>query len=51
MKKMANQLKKDYNIIAVRNVRGDGNCYYRSVYYAYFELIIRRQCLDELIGL
>lgn len=29
-------------IFHLRNVRGDGNCYYRSVGYGYFELVIKK---------
>jgi len=28
----------------VRTVRGDGNCYYRSLFYSYLEMII---CMGE----
>ena len=33
-------MKKEYMIKAMRHIRGDGNCYYRSVYFEYFEMVI-----------
>ncbi len=27
---------------SLRRIRGDGNCYYRAVYYGYFELVIKK---------
>ena len=41
LKTLVDHLKKNCNIFYIRRIRGDGNCYYRSVGYAYFELVIK----------
>ncbi len=53
MHKMTEAIEGKYGIKTVRRIRGDGNCYYRAVYYAYFELIINKgkPYLRELIEL
>jgi len=35
-------LSKENKIFCVREVRGDGNCFYRSVGYAYLEIIVKK---------
>eukprot|EP01022_Parablepharisma_sp_SALTPOND_P016498 TRINITY_DN242_c0_g1_i1.p3 TRINITY_DN242_c0_g1~~TRINITY_DN242_c0_g1_i1.p3 ORF type:complete len:470 (+),score=50.49 TRINITY_DN242_c0_g1_i1:5385-6794(+) len=51
MKKMSEELFSKYQIQTIRRVRGDGNCYYRAVYYAYIELVISKDCIKNLISL
>ena len=53
MQKMTDELKDSYKIVALRRIRGDGNCYYRAFYYGYFELLIKRgkPALDALLNL
>ena len=48
---MAQELKDVYGINTIRRIRGDGNCYYRSFYYGYFELLIKKNKLDALLNL
>ena len=51
MRNMVTELKDKYSMLGIRNIKDDGNTYCRSVYYAYFESIIRYQHIDSLIDL
>lgn len=47
---LVSELQDKYKINFLRRIRGDGNCYYRSVYFGYFEMIIS-QGFDTLHSL
>ncbi len=42
MRGMARELREQHGVKVIRRIRGDGNCYYRAVYFGYFELLIRK---------
>ncbi len=52
-KEKVGALRDEHMIEKWRKIRGDGSCYYRSVAYGYFELVIARgkDALKALIGL
>ena len=42
MSKCVKDLKKKHKITGIRRIYGDGNCFYRAVYYGYFEMVINK---------
>ena len=50
---LVHELKNEYKIKAIRKIREDGNCYFRAVYYGYFELIIKKgiETIEALLDL
>ena len=50
---LVHELKNKYEIKAIRKIRGDGNCYFRAVYYGYFEIVINKgiEAIEALLDL
>jgi len=42
MSRCVKDLKNVHEITGIRRIYGDGNCFYRAVYYAYFEMVIKK---------
>lgn len=51
IKQAIHHLEEDGGFTHFRGMRGDGNCYYRSVAFAYIEKIVLKKNVNALLDL